>query len=133
MHRTNLKGMNFGSSASKTHKPCIIGSLVIVTWNHFKLQSNDCAVLPTIPASCIQFLWVFVHIFFRVVKEILFNFTCFRSKELDFVDFIAYLGPQMLKRSHQSQRRKEERRFDTKFCLKHFTPTRHDQRCCYMH
>ena len=26
MHRTNLKGVNFSSSASKTCKPCIIGS-----------------------------------------------------------------------------------------------------------
>ena len=26
MHRTNLMGVNFGSSASKTCKPCIVGS-----------------------------------------------------------------------------------------------------------
>ena len=26
MHRTNLKGVNFGSSVSKTRKPCITGN-----------------------------------------------------------------------------------------------------------
>ena len=26
MHRTNLKGVNFGSSTSKTRKPCVVGS-----------------------------------------------------------------------------------------------------------
>ena len=31
MHRTNLKGVIFGSSASKMHKPCVIGSPAQVT------------------------------------------------------------------------------------------------------
>ena len=31
MHRANLKGMNFGSSPSKMHKPCVIGSPAQVT------------------------------------------------------------------------------------------------------
>ena len=31
MHRTNLKGVNFSSSASKTRKPCVIGSPGAVT------------------------------------------------------------------------------------------------------
>ena len=29
MHRTDLKGVKIGSSASKTHKVCVIGSLEI--------------------------------------------------------------------------------------------------------
>ena len=78
MHRTNLKGVNFGSSASKTHKTCVTGCpklaffppVLHVNVNHLSIF----LLISQVTLHKLFFKWPFLR--YRVLGFNLGNFVC---------------------------------------------------------